>query len=106
MLEDSSLKNTPFQNNIIYIEKFDSYSVIIMKDNEQIVLDDSLNDLETILPSLIFYRIHRSYILNITEVVEFFYKKNNLFALLSNGKAVPVSRRRRKELLSKFSIIC
>ena len=105
MFKNNSLDDTPFLNNIVYAEKLNGYSVLIMKDHEQIIVDDSLNDVENSLPSGTFFRVHRSYILNLAEVTEFFSKKNNLFASLYNGKIIPVARRRRKKLLSRLLII-
>ncbi|MFN2431408.1 MAG: LytR/AlgR family response regulator transcription factor [Gemmatimonadota bacterium] len=74
------------------------------KDREHVV-DRSLKQLEAELDPRIFFRCHRSYILNLDRVVEVFaWFGGGLLARLSDGRKVPVSRRQAPELKARLRL--
>lgn len=78
--------------DIIYIEAQDDY-VCIYTANKSSLKNDTLANMEKMLDPQKFYRIHRSYILNIDylNTIEP-YTKDSRIAILKNGKTLPVSR--------------
>ena len=78
--------------DIIYIEAQDDY-VCIYTANKSSLKNDTLANMEKMLDPQKFYRIHRSYILNIDYLNKIEpYTKDSRIAILNNGKTLPVSR--------------
>lgn len=57
----------------------------------------NLGEYENLLDSKIFIRIHRQHIVNINHVIQF-DKTTGLSCKLSNGKNLPISKRKKEEL--------
>ena len=79
-----------------YIEALGSYSrIVFFKDDElnEITLSAPLSEYEELLPAKIFYRIHRSYLVNCAQIRSI-ANNEHLHVLLSNKITIPVSRRR------------
>ncbi len=78
--------------DIIYIEAQDDY-VSIHTKNSSYLKSGTLSNLEKRLDPQCFYRIHRSYILNINYLSKIEpYSKDSKIAVLKTGKTLPVSR--------------
>ncbi|HEY2727616.1 MAG TPA: LytTR family DNA-binding domain-containing protein, partial [Parafilimonas sp.] len=56
-------------NDIMYIEALDSYSKLKLKGNQSYVASKSLKDFEELLTEKGFYRIHKSYLINIRHMI-------------------------------------
>lgn len=76
---------------ILYISAEDKYSVVYTRDGHYIS-DISLADYEVRLAELGFFRIHRKYLLNL----HFQKGMERGKILLTNGKQLPISKRRLK----------
>lgn len=83
--------------DIVYISAEDKYSVIYTSAGHYIS-DVSLADYEMRLANQTFFRIHRKYLLNL------YYQKGieNGKILLTNGKSLPISKRRLKPYRSRL----
>jgi len=78
--------------DIIYIEAQNDY-VFINTLKKSSLKNDTLANMEKMLDPRKFYRIHRSYILNIDYLSKIEpYTKDSRVAILKNGKTLPVSR--------------
>ena len=87
---------------VLYIQGADDYSEIHCHDGSQHLHDKRLRDLEQLLPEP-FERVHRSYIVNLTRVRAYLSKPGSRYFLeLMNGKELPVSRSRYRELKSRM----
>ena len=84
--------------DIVYIEGLKDY-VIIRQSDSRIITLQTMKSLEAKLPSTVFQRIHRSYIVNIDriEAVE-----GNMVEVLEKGKTklLPVGKNYREQLLN------
>ncbi len=91
--------------DIIFLEAQGSYTMICYKDDsigeKQVVMSNSLNEYEELLSPDIFYRIHRSYLINCTHVKKIL-NDDNVFVIMKNKMRLPVSRRRVPNLMSVF----
>lgn len=85
-------------SDLLYAEAFSHTTVIASKDGHQIELAQDLKELEQKLPEKQFVRCHRSYLVNLRQIERI--TKQEVF--LTNGRVLPVSRRREKELLAAF----
>ena len=79
------------QSEIQYVVTYDSYCEYRVK-NKMLRNEDSLKDLEALLDSRLFFRIHRKYIVNMAHIQ--FYKNG---VLQMKDTTLPVSRRRKKD---------
>ena len=84
------------QRQIQYIQAFNGYSEIIV-DNVTMRKEISMNDIEQILDSRIFVRIHRQYIINLCWVDNYV----DGYVYVGNRK-IQISRRKKKEFEKKY----
>lgn len=84
-------------NDILYIEGLKDY-VIIRMPNSRVITLQTMKSLEEKLPSNIFRRIHRSYIVNIDRIEAVV---GNMLEVIEKGQAkhLPIGKNYRDELL-------
>jgi two-component system, LytTR family, response regulator len=88
-------------SDILYCEGVSSYTIFHMMNGQQFTASRSIVDYELLLEDNFFCRIHKSYIINLTHVLE--YKKGEGgFVRLTNGKEVEVSRRKKEIFLARI----
>jgi two-component system LytT family response regulator len=68
-------------------------------DGKKIILSKTLKFIEELLPTSIFQRIHKSYLVNLNYVTRF-NKTNELLVELSNGQTLPVSIRKKEDFIN------
>jgi len=98
--EGSNIEVVDFKN-IYFIEAQGSYSrILFAKENiiKETIMSVSLADYEEMLPSDIFYRIHKSYLINCAHVKKI-HKDDTSQVVLNGSFTLPVSRRRFTLLL-------
>ncbi|NOR28646.1 MAG: response regulator [Lutibacter sp.] len=83
-------------NDILYCEADGSYTHIFTTDNKICIVSKNLKKIESILPKTIFFRIHRSTLLNLTHIANY---NNSGEILLSNNKKLLVSSRNKTSFL-------
>ena len=87
--------------DIIYVEAFGKYSkVFFLKYNNvvDILTSYAISDYEELLPSELFYRIHKSYLIN-TDQIKQIHKEDSSTLIMHHSISIPVSRRRFPSLL-------
>lgn len=105
-MEDKNILNEKLseKQHIDYVFLFHGYTIMVMKNGTNEVLDIPLGSLEKILSGDTFFRIHRSYIVNLERVREMKVQKNKLLIQM-RGQDLPVARRRRKQLLKLLGAV-
>jgi two-component system LytT family response regulator len=86
-------------NSILYCEADSNYCKVVCLDGKKIILSKTLKFIEEILPTTIFHRIHKSYLVNLNYVCRF-DKTNDLRVELSNGETLPVSVRKKEDFIN------
>ncbi|MHA7863658.1 LytR/AlgR family response regulator transcription factor [Flagellimonas marinaquae] len=87
-------------SDIYFCKADDNYTEIYL-EKKKIVVSKTLKYFEDALQSYSFARIHKSYLVNVSEVVK--YKKGKGGSVvLSNGKELSVSASKKANLLSYF----
>lgn len=77
---------------IIYIEAYDDYVKIFTKDTYHLK-KKTMAYYEETLDSSVFFRTHRSFIINLQQLTKIEpLEKNTFVVMLKNGKKVPLSR--------------
>jgi two-component system LytT family response regulator len=87
--------------DIYFIEAHSSYSkIVFVKKGEVRVITMSypLSDYEELLPTHMFYRVHRSYLVNCLHIENVSNDESQQLAI-NNGMMVPVSRRKYASLI-------
>jgi len=82
--------------DIYFIEGQGSYCKICFgktNSDKEIIISNTLSDYEELLPMDMFYRIHKSYLINCMHIKEIF-NENTCEVLIKNKNKLPVSRRR------------
>lgn len=88
-------------NEIIYIEADGSYSTFHLTRDRKIVVSKILKEYEEILDKEQFARTHQSFLVNLFEI-ERFDKTDGGFLVMKNGAHVPVSQRKREDVLTRL----
>jgi two-component system LytT family response regulator len=84
--------------DILYLEANDSYTTIHLLDGKRSVSSKHIRVFENNLDPKTFFRVHKSYIINLEHLKGFNRAEGNM-AVLDNGTLIPVSRRRLPDFL-------
>ncbi|MBP8238750.1 MAG: response regulator transcription factor [Saprospiraceae bacterium] len=89
--------------DIMFCSSDGSYTEIMLRQKEKIVVSKALKEIEELLTIQNFFRIHHSYLLNLAFVKRYI-KGSGGEIQLTNGVLLPVARNRKSELLEKLGI--
>jgi two-component system LytT family response regulator len=87
--------------DILYCEADTSYTRFFLQNGTQLLVTGNLMEFEVTLKSAGFFRSHKSYLVNIAEVLRF-EKADGGFIVMSNGEKIPVASRKKDELMQLF----
>ncbi|KAF0199984.1 MAG: two-component system LytT family response [Bacteroidetes bacterium] len=87
-------------DDIVYCESDGNYCTIFLENRDKIVIIQKLKFMEEKLSGFRFFRIHNSYLINLSKVKEF--HKTDEYVILSNAVKIPVSRNRKSTFLDKI----
>ncbi len=85
-------------SNIIYLESEGAYTYFFLKHNEKIITSKNIKEYEELLADHQFFRVHKSYIINMAEIIKYVRGEGG-YVLMSNNVSIDVSRRRKEEFL-------
>ena len=100
-LKDNNVIEVVDFKDIYFIEAQGSYiRVLFIKDNvvREIIMSGSLTDYEELLPPELFFRIHKSYVINCIHIKKIL-KDDYSQVVIKDNYTLPVSRRRYAPLL-------
>lgn len=86
--------------DILYAESDGNYTTIYLLNDKKLVLTKKLKEVELLLPSAYFFRVHNSFVVNLMKVKEFI--KTDGYIVLANNLKIPVSRQRKSDFLEKL----
>ncbi len=89
-------------NEILCIEAKSNYSQVFLTENRKYLLSKTLQTFEEALTGNQFFRVHKSYLINL-DYVSKYIKGDGGEILLTNGMHVVVSRTRKDEFLDMFN---
>ncbi|MBD3864561.1 MAG: two-component system LytT family response regulator [Olleya marilimosa] len=87
--------------DILYCKADDNYTEIYLNNNKKKVVSKTLKYFEDALTPSGFARVHKSYLINVAEVVKYVKGKGGS-VILSNGQEIMVSASKKSDLLSYF----
>lgn len=87
--------------DIMYAIASGSYSEIVLSNNSKIITSKPLKHFEEILPNTLFFRCHKSYLINLNYA----HSYNDIFKkiILINGIEIPVSVRKKEVFINAIS---
>lgn len=88
-------------SDILYCKADDNYTEIYLSTNKRKIVSKTLKYFEEALKDSGFARVHKSYLINVNQVVKYVKGKGGS-VVLSNGKEVMVSASKKPGLLSYF----
>lgn len=89
--------------DIVRLEACDSYTNIYLSNGRRYMSSKNIKVYEDSLSKQIFFRIHKSHIINTRDHLKAFSRADGNFAILSDSSSVPVSRRKLPEFLGRIS---
>jgi two-component system LytT family response regulator len=87
--------------DILFCKADDNYTEIYLNTNKKKLVSKTLKYFEEALSNSSFARVHKSYLVNVNEVVKYIKGKGGS-VILSNGKEIMVSASKKSQLLSYF----
>lgn len=85
--------------DIIRCEAKGSYSILYMANKKNITSTKNLKDLEAMLPTPNFVRVHHSWLIN-TKYLKKYYRGKNSYMEMEDGSTVAISLRKKVDFLS------
>lgn len=89
-------------SEIIYCQADGPYTYFFLKNGDKLVASKTLKEFEELLQHHRFFRGHNSYLINLDEVKKYL-RGDGGELVMSNGKTVNVSKRKKEELLKLLS---
>lgn len=86
--------------DIVYLEGANTYTTIILSNGERVVSSKPINRFESTLNADWFFRIHKSYLINIYHFEEYLSRDGDL-AMMSNKDKLNISRYRLSDFLKR-----
>lgn len=88
-------------DEILYINSVRNYSEFHLINNSRVLTSKPLINYDTLLSEQGFFRIHHSYLINLSHLKAFVRSEGGAVKML-NGDLLPVSRQKKSELMDKF----
>jgi two-component system LytT family response regulator len=86
-------------SEIVYCFSESGYTTFYLNDDSKVMVSKGLKEYEKLLPTTIFFRTHKSYLVNKSYIQEYY---NNGTLKLRDSDTVPVAFRRKDEVLKYF----
>ena len=78
------------------------YTKFIFKAGEKIITSKHLKEYENLLSGYDFFRIHKSYLINLREIQKYIRGEGG-YLIMSNGASLSVSKQRKEDFLHIYS---
>lgn len=100
ILKNGSTNDIIHCHDIIYVEVL-KHTTYVITENDKYQYSIPLNIIEKKLISYGFFRIHKSYLINMRKILRIHSNE----VIMTNRDTIPISKYRKKEFLNEFSFI-
>lgn len=90
-------------SEIIHLEASESYTTIYLTDNRKYLSSKTIKVYEDKLSENMFFRTHKSHIINISHHLKEFKRSEGNVAIMSNNVEIPISRRKLPSFLDRLA---
>lgn len=87
-------------SDIVRLEADESYTKIFLADGKKCTSSMTIARYEKVLNKNVFFRVHKSHIINTKYHLKEFNRKNGNIAIMDNGTIIPISRRKLNEFIN------
>ena len=91
-------------DDIIRLEAEGCYTKIFFKDGKNKIISRTLKDFEETIPKDIFFRIHKSHLINLKHIKDYSNISGN-FVTMTDGSKIEISRRKAPEFIQKIKAV-
>lgn len=88
-------------SQILYAESDSNYTNFVLENGEKYLISKTLGDVQEMLETRNFLRIHRQYVVNLDHIKRL-VKGEGTYVVLTNGASIPVARQHKDRLLERF----
>ncbi len=88
--------------DILYCQGESNYTVIHTINDKKYMVSKTLKDYEEMLTDYNFFRIHKSYLINLNEIREYVRGEGG-YVVMNNQKMLDVSKRKKESFLAKIN---
>ncbi len=85
-------------NSILYCEADQNYTKVHTIDGGELLISKPLNAIESLLPETIFYRIHKSHLVNL-NYIKSYSRTEGIHVVLEDGTKLDVATRRNDDFI-------
>lgn len=89
-------------NSILYCNSDSNYCKVILVDGKEILLTKTLKYVEQLINNSLFFRVHKSFLVNL-NYIQSFNKQDELSIMLINNEQIPVSVRKKESFLNALT---
>jgi two-component system LytT family response regulator len=89
--------------DIVNLEASDNYTMIHLRDGSRHLSSKNIKIYEQNLDESIFFRSHKSHIINVEHHLKEFSRSEGNVAIMTNGKYVPISRRKMPYFMNRIN---
>lgn len=93
------------EQDIVYCKADGRNTLIYFNNGTDMVVPKLMKQLLAALPAADFYRIHNSYIVNMSYARKFIKKNHGGEIELADGSTLPVSEKKRNDVIGLFKIV-
>ncbi|MBX2933042.1 MAG: response regulator transcription factor [Ferruginibacter sp.] len=90
-------------SSIIYCEAEGAYTKIFMLGDKKVLVSKTLGDIEELLPTELFIRIHHSTVVNVSFIIQF-SRIDGGYVILKNGQKLSVSKAKKEALMERMGL--
>lgn len=88
--------------DIVYFKADENYTEIILENGKRVISSKTIKRYEEKMNKDIFFRTHKSYIINVHNHMKELSRDNGNVVIMSNGHEIPVARRRMSDFLNSI----
>lgn len=88
--------------DIVYVKADGNYVHLFLINDEALMISRKIKDVEAQLPEELFVRVHNTYIVNLIYVTKYLGDDTSEIEL-ANKTRIPISRRRKSQLMTRFT---
>jgi two-component system LytT family response regulator len=101
--EEKIISDLGINNSILYCTAEGAYTKVVLKDKMPLLISRTLGDIEEMLPSEIFLRIHHSTIVNLNAITHY-SRTDGGYVIISTKEKLVVSKARKEALLQHLGL--
>jgi two-component system, LytTR family, response regulator len=84
---------------VVHLEANGNYTNVYLDDNSKILVTKTLKELDELLKTKNFCRVHKSHLINLDKI-EKYKSDNGYYVIMENGAQIEVARRKKNLLLN------